>query len=301
MRSAIRPTRVQLPSRSATLRVCRTSKEAAVLKLAVALPVALLAVAAGAGCAATDEGEAIIEGVLVLDGPDCSVSVADNFAPTALLDIGIDAGSANNLILPVKVRTNLPSTFSSTNLTQDQGRSPNFPNYGNNDANIITFNQSEVFFSTDEDRGNQLQLGNVAGTPVNRDNERLTGVGAVAFNEQTQLLSPTIVFTTAITKGDATFLQGEPFVNAAVAAGATAHIILNIRLVGSTTGGARIETPVFPFPVDLCAGCLASPNVIPVCNDDKGTADPADDVAVAPVPNPAVCVQGNNFRSFVCP
>jgi len=217
---------------------------------------------------------------------------------TALLDIGTSAAAATNLILPVQVVTNLPSTFNSTTASQDVSRAPNFPNYGNTDANIITFNQSEVFFSTDEDRDGQLALGQVNGTPVNRNNERQTGVAGVAFNEQTQLLSASIVTATVITRGDAVFLQGEPFVANAITQGTTAHIIVNIRLSGTTTGGARIETPVFPFPVDLCAGCLT---LQPSCIDDKGTADPNDDVAVEPIPNPDVCVQGNNVPSFACP
>jgi len=268
------------------------------LKSVAASVILTASVCGAAGCAAQDEGEAFITNVLALTGPGCLVQSGNDSVSTALLDIGLDAGSANNLILPVNVVTNLPSTFNSTQAGSDITRQPNYPNYGNTDSNVITFNTSEVFFTTDEDRDNDPRLGQAAGTPVSRNNERQTGVAGVAFNEQTTLLSASVVTATVITKGDAGFLQTEPFVANAITSGGFAHIIVNIRLAGTTTGGAKIETPVFPFPVDLCEGCLTTP---PACTDDKGTADPADDVTVAAIPNDAVCVNGNNVQSFVCP
>jgi hypothetical protein len=263
-------------------------------------------VGAMAGCnPPIDQGQAFIEGVLSLV-PPCTVQAGQTiFNSGALLDIGHDAGSANNLILPIQVRTNLPSTFSTQQASQDQTRSPNFDannQYGNTDENIITFNQSEVFFSTDEDRGNQLQLGQVAGTPVNRQNQRISTVAGVVFNQQSQLLTPGVVFATVISKGDATLLQSEPFVAGALSAGGIngrAHIILNIRLKGVTTGSGSIETPVFPFPVDLCADCLTTP---PNCGVD------AAGNKIEPVASDKVCIVGmaagqsvKDAQALVCP
>jgi hypothetical protein len=142
----------------------------------------------------------------------------------------------------------------------------------------------------------------VAGTPVNRQNERISTVAGVVFNEQTQLLTPGVVFATVISKGDATLLQSEPFIAGALSAGGVngrAHIILNIRLKGTTTGSGTIETPVFPFPVDLCADCLTLP---PDCGVD------AAGKKINPIPSDKVCIEGESdgqnvadAQALVCP
>ena len=286
------------------LAIIDASEKEPVMKSLAFLTGAVALAGVVAGCnPPIDQGQAFIEGVVPLERPACTASAgAAEFEASALLDIGVDAGHANNLILPLQVRTNLPSTFSSQNVTQDQTRSPNFINYGNTDEDIITFNQSEVFFSTDEDRGNQLQLGQVPGTPVNRGNERISTVSGVAFNQQTQLLTPSIVFATAIGKGDATLLQSEPFVNGAITASGLAHVILNLRLKGQTSGGATIETPVFPFPVDLCQGCLVGPTAVPEnAQLDNTCGKDATGKEIQPIKNDDVCIEGNDFADTKCP
>jgi hypothetical protein len=249
---------------------------------------ALAALVAGAAFAAgcdppPEQGTAFIEGVLALEAPECSADAGDNtFVAGALLDVGFDPNGvdANSLVLPLKVRTNLPSTFSTTTLTQDQTRSPNYPSYGNVDTNVITFTTSEIFYSTDADRGDELQLQN-PGTPLNDNTARRIGVSGVAFNEQTQLLSESVVFTTGIAKEDAAALAAEPFVSAGlVNADSRVRVIVNMRLEGTTTGNALVRTPLFPFGVDLCRGCL-----IPDCDDDE--------IAV-PINDDGVCVRGQN-------
>lgn len=258
-----------------------------------------------AGCD-VEQPSSFIEGVLFNEGPDCTVNSNDRtFVPTALLDIGNDAATAHSLVLPVKVRTNLPSTFTTQDLTQDESRSPNYPNYGQVDNNIITFTESEVFFTTDADSAQGPALQN-EGTPVNDATVRVSGVSGVAFNEQTTLLTESVVFTTAITAQDAALLQDEPFVNEALIAqnpnGAIANrarVIVNLRLAGITTGGASVRTPPFPFPVELCAGCLTTvPNCGTVDHDD----DPATpEITVEPIANDAVCGIGQDEPLFICP
>lgn len=250
-------------------------------------PLTFAAAAALAGGCEVEQGTAFIEGVLPLEAPDCAADANDEtFVATSTLDVGFDPNGldANALVLPLKVRTNLPSTFSTQSLTQDQTRSPNFPSYGNVDTNVITFNTSEVFYSTDADRGDDLALGN-NGTPVNDNTARLTGVSGVAFNEQTQLLTESVIFTTAITKEDAAALAAEPFVaGGLVDATSRVRVIANIRLVGTTTGNAEVRTPPFPFAVELCRGCI-----IPDCGDAEA------------IPGPdGFCVRGQD-DPFVCP
>lgn len=260
--------------------------------------------AAMAGCAEPGQPAAFIEGVLPLTPPSCVASAGSStFVGTALLDIGTDAATANSLILPLKLRAGLPSTFTTQDLQADEQRSPNYVNYGHVDNNVITFEESEVFFTTDEDREAGPALVN-ADTPVNDTSKRVTSLSGVAFNTQTTLLSESVVFATAITKQDAENLQDEPFINDALIAqnpnGVTANrarVIVNLRLVGRTTGTSKIVTPPFPFPVEICAGCLTTK---PECtfddDNDPGTAP----VPVEPIPGD-VCVPGQDFPSFVCP
>ncbi len=255
------------------------------------LALAALATAAiSAGCdPPPEQGTAFVEGVLGLEAPDCLVNANDQvFVAGALLDVGFDpnGADANSLILPLKVRTNLPSTFSTQTLTSDQTRSPNYPTYGNVDTNIITFTTSEIFYSTDADRGDELQLQN-PGTPLNDNTARRIGVSGVAFNEQTQLLSESVVFTTGIAKEDAAALAAEPFIaDGLVNAESRVRVIVNIRLEGTTTGNAIVRTPLFPFGVDLCRGCL-----IPDCDDDEiAVPENADGVCVRGQNDPFECV-----------
>jgi len=246
----------------------------------------------GGGCLAENEGGVIIQTVTGTKGaPECA---ADQTKPIAqaLFDIGTNASNANDLILPLLVATNLPSTFTTQNLGEDHTRSPNYSQYGNTDENLVTFTESEVFFSTDEDRADQLQLGQVEGTPVNENSVRITTVAGTVFNQQTQLLTSTSVFATGITRADATLLQTEPFVANAIQAGGTARIIVNLRLVGETTGNTKVETPPFPFPVALCAGCLINP---PDCG-----VDAAGNPVAPRDTSDQVCFNGNNDPNFSC-
>jgi hypothetical protein len=266
----------------------------------------LAGLAAAIGCAPPEQPSSFIQAVLPLVGPECTADAGNSSVAVALLDIGNDAQGANSLVLPVQVRTNLPSTFTTQTLQQDRTNSPNYPFYGNVDNNIITFTQSEVFFTTDFDAAGEPALVN-EGTPVNDATVRISGVSGVAFNEQTTLLSASVIFTTVITAQDAARLQDEPFINQALTAanpaGSTANrarITANIRLVGSTTGAASVRTPPFPFPVELCAGCLTT---VPNCGErveDDGQGNIVR-TPIAPIANNQVCVAGQDFPSFVCP
>jgi hypothetical protein len=252
------------------------------------LALAALAGATFAGCnPPPEQGTAFIEGVLAIEAPECVVNANDQvFVASNTLDVGFDPNGtdANSLILPLKVRTNLPSTFSTQTLQQDQTRSPNFPTYGNVDTNIITFTTSEVFYTTDADRDDQLQLQN-DGTPLNDNTARRVGVSGVAFNEQTQLLSESVIFATGISQEDAAALAAEPFVaERLVNANSRVRVIVNIRLEGTTTGNSVVQTQLFPFGVDLCRGCLVNPDL---------------ECPVGEVPTQVGCFRGQDFP-LVC-
>jgi hypothetical protein len=226
-------------------------------------PLLMLSVVAalGSSCAAPEQAAVFIEGALAIQPPDCLVLAGSGlFTSGALLDIGFDAASANPAVFAAQVRNNLPASENSQLLQDDKIRSPNHPAFGRVDNSLINFEASETFFTTDADRDGEtaLQGPPTFDTPVNENTARITGLGGSVFNDQTQLLEPGVVFVTAVTAQDAAVLQGQPFIQDALANGPTARarIIANVRLLGQTSGDSDVVSLPFSFPVDLCQGCL---------------------------------------------
>lgn len=207
------------------------------------------AVAFAAACdPPPQQGSAFIEGFLQFgDPPDCEVNETDDVSvKTPLLDVG--GAVANSLVLALKVRSNLPSTG-------QQAPSASYVSYGASDNNIITFTNSEVFFSTDGDRRGEPALTNAS---LNGEVPRVAGVTGVAFNEGLSLLKESVILMTAITSEDATALKEEPFI--ATVSGLSdvkrVRITVNLLLEGLTSGNAPVRTAPFPVGVELCIGCL---------------------------------------------
>jgi hypothetical protein len=243
--------------------------------------VAFVGVAAlGSGCGPPpQQGSAFIEGILQFGNPPaCDVNETDDVSvKTPLLDVGFGGTAANSLNLALKVRTNLPSTG-------EQQGSPSYLNYGAADNNIITFTQSEVFFSTDGDRDNAPVLQDPT---LNGEQPRRSGVTGVAFNEGGALLTESVILMTAITAESGALLRDE--LSAAVditplSPTTTVRITANILLEGLTSGNALVRTAPFPVGVELCIGCI-----ILQCA--------AGEVAVPPVGG--VCHRGQD-DAFVC-
>ncbi|HEY4221643.1 MAG TPA: hypothetical protein VGO62_09875 [Myxococcota bacterium] len=203
-----------------------------------------------------------IKGAVAVVPPACA-AVATVPLAEGLLDIGFDAASAHSYT----------AAFSVTASEAD-----------------ITYNAVDVFYTTDEDRGDSHELGQVPGTPVNAESLRHSTIGASSAAD--------IVEVPVVNVGDATLLQAEPFVAETVATGAKARIIANLKLTGTTQGGGAVESQLFTFPLDLCQGCLTT---APNCVDDNGTTDTGDDVPVAPVANPDTCFPGDDVPTLVCP
>lgn len=253
-------------------------------------------VALGLGCAPPEQGSVFIEGVLPV-GPDCSAkatagAVAKAFVASTTLDIGTEGGDdGNSLTIAVQATTNLPATISGTDVTEDRQKSPNYPDYGSVDNNVITFTNSEVFFSTDADRDGEPAL-TQEGLPTTDANSRVTGLGGTVFNTQTTLSNASALFVTAATQEDAENLKKDKFVRAALGGDPTkrVRILANIRVLGRTTGSSGVRSPPFPFPVDLCEGCLTA---VPACVDAAGNP-------VAPVANDT-CFFGQDRPAFTCP
>jgi hypothetical protein len=269
-------------------------KEPAMVRLSALLTP--LVVVLGLGCAPPEQGSVFIEGVLPV-GPDCSAKATAGAVPKAFvasttLDIGTEGGNdGNSLTVAVQATTNLPATFSGQDIADDRQKSPNYPDYGGSDNNVITFTNSEVFFSTDADRDGEPAL-TQEGLPTTDANSRVTGLGGTVFNTQTTLSQATALFVTGATQEDAENLKKDKFVRAALGGDPTkrVRILLNIRVLGKTTGSGDVRSAPFPFPVDLCEGCLTQ---LPTCVDAAGNAVP-------PVAN-QTCFFGQDRPAFVCP
>ncbi len=234
------------------------------------------ALAAAAACTDVEQGTTFIQGAFRLEPADDCLGRASGveFTPSSLLDLD---SNTSGLSLVLKVKSSLPTSSASTG-------SANYPNFGAVDgANVVSFATSEVFYSTDADRGpDELALVG-DGTPVNEASARRSGVsGAVEPGGEG------VIFTTALTKEDAVLLAAEDHVSGGGLDGdpnARVRVFANIRLEGQTAGSAAVRTPLFPFAIDLCRGCLSVP---PPCQGEEESLAGE------------VCVRGQDFPDFVC-
>jgi hypothetical protein len=224
---------------------------------------AALAFSALASCQANDEA-IFIEGVLPPDS-SCLVSSSSTvFLPSGLYDIG---GAQSGYNAALKVRTNLPSTFKNS----DIGVSPNYPNYGPVDNNIVIFDSAEIEYEllTDAATGEQLeQLSNGqlecdagACTIAPRT---VTASGSV-FNQQTNLNTASLVSTELLPRDLADTLKALSDnlggTSPLAAPGGRLKLIATVAVIGSTTGSGdirKVKSFPLPYPIDLCVGCLVA-------------------------------------------
>ena len=214
-----------------------------------------LAAAGAAGCL-QDQGSVFIRTALPLDAT-CQVDDTVNLG-NGILDLGLDAASANSYTNAFAVVTNLPSTLQ----TATTSANSNFPNFGSADNNVITFTEAETFFTTDEDRADAAQLSDQS---PGKNNPRKLGIGGTVFNVGSQLSTEAPVTITTITQQDAVALQAEQFIvdkklNEDIKN--VVRIFVNTRVRGVTTGAATVVSAAFAFPIDLCEGCLTDQTLI---------------------------------------
>ena len=243
------------------------------------------------GCVEQDSSM-FIQGALPLLPADCQVSNQDNvFLPSGTLDLIGRKGYSSFL----KVLTNLPATFNNQDVQQDQTRSPNFPDYGAVDNNVVIFESASIDFELKGalDATDFLEIAAAGGLTCeagsctsNADNEagkqeEVPAAGTL-FNVQTTLNSAQVVVTEAISSNtaatlftaftqaatDAGLLAGDGNVanpvgaqntNLLVLPGQRQRLTMNISLTGTTTGSGDlrpVKSAVFPFGVDVCIGCL---------------------------------------------
>ena len=189
------------------------------------------------GCVKQDAAM-FIEGALPLKAPACIVSATDTvFQSSGTLDLLAAAGSGYASFL--KVRTNLPATFNNTDVSQDQTRSPNYPDYGPVDNNVVIFESAAIDLALQSDKASLLAFGNAAAATEQETGLRFTCGGGecstnpngdpaareivpaagTAFNIQTTLNSPQVIVTEALSGNTASILLNT-FIEAAKLHGA---------------------------------------------------------------------------------
>jgi hypothetical protein len=147
---------------------------------------------------------------------------------------------------------------------------------------LVTFDGADLFFTSDG--------GKLGEAGASEERPRRTSIGGTSR-------APFIV-APIVSRLDAVFLQESAPVANEITTSGVAHIVSHVRLHAVSPAGDEQVSQWLTAPIDLCAGCLTA---VPACIEDRGTADPADDVAVDPVPNDALCSGGADVPSFVCP
>jgi hypothetical protein len=246
--------------------------------------VALSSVAALSASCVQEQASVFISGVLPVRPPQCSAVAGGNvYQGIGTLDLGDTGELANDYTIALEVATNLPSTFTTQDLTQNRTRAPNYPNYGGADANVIFFEGVEVYFE-DEDRAPIPQLPSDGAT-------RISAVGGTVYNEQTTLNSQAAIFAPLLTS-----LEAQRLANIGLTAPlvdnpeARARIVARARILGRTTGGASVRSPLFSFPLEICRGCLYALGA-----DANGTCPPGTTLTPQ-----QFCFEGQDLPVAIC-
>lgn len=211
---------------------------------------ALPLITAAAGCAPSLR----LVGAVTADAPDCELTTASPAQQLGLLDVGFEDNA------PFSYQVGLLFAAS---------------------ADDITFESVEVYFTTDADRGDELQLQN-PGTPLNENTARRLAVSGTSANE--------LIRAEVISREDAAALAAEPFVAASlVNANSRVRINAHVRLIGIAVGvlGGEISSQELTLPVELCHGCL-----VPLCASDE-VLEPSG--CILGQDDPAQCVAGGGF------
>ncbi|MBM4280777.1 MAG: hypothetical protein FJ137_08460 [Deltaproteobacteria bacterium] len=262
--------------------------------------VSALSVFAGVAGCVQDDGSVFIEGALPIEPSSACVVNAKSIT---LLASGVyDVLNAQaGYTVALKVRTNLPATFTNVDVTQGRTVSPNFPNYGPTDNNVVVLQSASVNFSfvTDAETATGAAENFTCDAATNEcEREGLSPlISGSVFNQNTALSSESAVFVQAISAAEAA-LFAETFGGVLTNSAARQRVVAELRVQGVTTGGGELR-PVssfpFPFAIDLCSGCLTPDNefceALPTAPGVVGRSSSL---------NAQVCIEGQDRRSAEC-
>ncbi len=188
----------------------------------------VLALAVG-GCVENDRSLTVIK-VLIPDG-DCVYAVDDYFRSSGLLDLAFPGYSGEPYYaLGVQVRNALPPVPSCET--------------GNLYAHDIQLERVEIRYSFPQ--GREVVEGMAPALLLLEDQESQLLISGTFGAETTENI---LAFTAIQSQvGALLFALGEDADQVVLG--------INIKLIGSTLGGDRIESNEFLYPISLCWGCL---------------------------------------------
>ncbi len=253
------------------------------------LLIAISAAALASGCV-EEQGSMFISGALPVTSQDnCVANPAGNlYLAGGILDLGLGGRAPGDYTVALEVTTNLPATFTTQDVTESDQDSPNYPNYGNADTNVIIFEELEVYFV--DERGQPIpQLPQE--TPDT--GHRFSVIGGSVFNQQTTLNAKAALFAPLLTNEEAELLASVQLTQELSGApDARVTIFARVRVSGRTTGASTVRSPEFTFPIELCRGCLFR-----VGADENGDC-PAG-TTLTPAEDPP-CFEGQDAPSAFC-
>ena len=211
------------------------------------------ALALGPGCV-DGSGTVSISGALDLNSGGSPFCLPVTPRARGLLDLKSGTGYTGVLSLV----DGIPQTASSQVLQQDQTRSPNYPFYGNAEANTVTVQSVNVYIQ--DERGTDLDLG----VNLGKDNPRTVSPGGSVTNTGFAVGSQLPVFIPMVTATEAAALRGyAATVNPGFESDPSARVaIQSVSQIFTRTSGSGFDnTPEFTFPIDLCYGCLVDVGV----------------------------------------
>lgn len=253
------------------------------------LLIAISAAALASGCV-EEQGSIFISGALPVTSDDgCVADPAGNlYSASGLLDLGIDGRAPGDYTVALEVTTNLPATFTTQDVTEAEQESPNYPNYGNADTNVVIFEEMEVYFV--DERGEAIpQL--PSETPDT--SHRVSVIGGSVFNQQTTLNAKAALFAPLLTNEEAELLSSVQLTQELSGnPDARVTIFARVRINGRTTGASTVRSPEFTYPLELCRGCLFRFGADADGNCPAGTT-------LTPAEEPP-CFEGQDAPSAIC-
>jgi hypothetical protein len=266
---------------------------------------ALVACAGLAGCV-EDDGSVFIEGVIPIDrDTECVANAASIvFVNAGSYDLAPAAEALQGYTAALKVRTNLPSTFTTADLATSRGQAPNYPNYGPTDNNIVIFESATVNFTFVTTDPAVIAAATNGGFTCDAETNVCTGEGSrqlisgSVFNLNTAIGSASAVFLEAFSAAEAAKFKEIFSGSLEGSSKKSQRIVAEMSVQGVTTGSGSsrpVKSFPYPFSIDLCVGCLNPSNEFCEGLETAGGLT-ASKVLVEELP----CIEGQDALFSVC-
>lgn len=224
----------------------------------------LMSVTLWTGCV-PEQSTVYIERVAKVDPTSCVATTTSDALPFGILDLGFGEDELPVYDAPLVVTTNLPTSVNTQTIQEGRQRSPNYPSYGPADSSIVTFESVSVYFTNTNGEVLPLEFLDQGNRKVTDETPRVTQVGGVVYNSQTNLGQQGLLMAPLISQEEArqfrnresVALQNEQgLANLRDTPNNRFRVIANVQVRGRTSGGAELLSHEYSFPIELCIRCL---------------------------------------------